>query len=88
MNDTNKKYYKSVYDKVHASDDLKERVFRMRGNHLEENQMGTGQKKGKKSYRRVWRAAAAAVVLAVVVPSCVCGNKALGNWRFHFKHKQ
>lgn len=72
MNDTNKKYYKRVYGKVHASDELRERVFSMRGNHLEKNQMeGTGQKKEKKSCRRAWRAAAAAVVLAVVVPSGV-----------------
>lgn len=69
MNDTNKKYYKRVYDEVYASEDLKERVLRMKGNNLEENQAGGArQKKRKNAYRRVWRAVAATVALAVAVP--------------------
>lgn len=69
MNDTNKKYYKRVYDEVYASEDLRERVLSMKGNHLEENQAGGArQKKRKSAYRRVWRAAAATVALAVAVP--------------------
>ena len=31
MNNTNKEYYKRVYDKVHASEELKERLMDMRG---------------------------------------------------------
>lgn len=72
MNDTNKKYYKRVYDKVYASEDLKERVLSMKENNIEENQAGRArQKKRKNAYRRVWRAAAATVALAVAVPAGV-----------------
>lgn len=65
MNNTNKEYYKRVYDKVHASEELKERLMDMRG----ENKMIKTE--GKKRSRVVWKAAAAAVALAVTVPTGV-----------------
>ncbi len=82
MNDTNKKYYKRVYDEVYASEDLRERVLRMKGNNLGENQAGGArQKKRKNAYRRVWRVAAATVALAVAVPLGVyAANAATRHW--------
>jgi len=72
MNNTNKKYYKRVYDKVHASDGLRERVLNMGDSHLEKDYTeGAGQRKRKKSYCRAWRVAAAVAVLAMVVPTSV-----------------
>lgn len=65
MNNTNKEYYKRVYDKVHASEDLKERLMDMRG----DNKMMKTE--GKKRNRVVWKAAAAAIALAVTVPTGV-----------------
>lgn len=72
MNDANKKYYKEVYNKVYASDDLRERVLNMKENNLQENQIqGVERKKDRKHYSRVWKAAAAIAVLAVTIPSVV-----------------
>lgn len=65
MNNTNKEYYKRVYDKVHASEELKERLMDMRG----ENKMIRTE--GKKRNHVAWKAAAAAVVLAVTIPTGV-----------------
>ncbi len=62
MNNTNREYYKRVYDKVHASEDLKERLMDMRGENRTER---------KKRNRVVWKAAAAAIALAVTVPTGV-----------------
>lgn len=72
MNNTNKKYYKHVYDKVCASDDLKERILNMRENNLEKNQMLEAErKKDRKYYRRAWRVVATVAALAVAIPSVV-----------------
>jgi len=72
MNNTNKKYYKHVYDKVCASDDLKERILNMREDNLEKNQMFEAErKKDRKYYRRAWRVVAAVAALAVAIPSVV-----------------
>lgn len=65
MNNANKEYYKRVYDKVHASEELKERLMDMRG---ENNRI---KAEGKKRNRVVWKAAAAAAALAVTVPTGV-----------------
>ena len=72
MNNVNKKYYKHVYDKVRASDDLKERILNMGEDHLEKNQMPEAeQKRDRKNYRRAWRVVAAVAALAAAIPSVV-----------------
>lgn len=72
MNNTNKKYYKHVYDKVYASEDLKERILNMRENNLEKNQRFEAErKKDRKYYRRAWRVVAAVAALAVAIPPVV-----------------
>lgn len=63
MSNTNKDYYKRVYNKVNASDELKERLTDMRGKY---------DREGKKKGRMTWKAAAvAAAALVVVVPTGV-----------------
>lgn len=70
MNNTNKKYYKHVYDKVCASDDLKERILNMGKNDLEKNQMlEEERRKDRKYYRSAWRGVAAVAALAIAIPS-------------------
>lgn len=65
MNNANKEYYKRVYGKVHASEELKERLMDMRE---EDNRI---KAKRNKRNRVVWKAAAAAIALVVTVPTGV-----------------
>ena len=62
MSNTNRDYYKRVYNKVNASDELKERLMDMRGKR---------DREGKKKGRMTWKAAVAAAALVVVVPAGV-----------------
>lgn len=61
MNNTNKDYYKRVYGKVYASDELKERLMNMK----------KSETKIRRNHRVAWKAAVAAAVVAVALPTGV-----------------
>lgn len=81
MNERNRKYYKHAYDKIYASGDLEERILNRKEENPAENR--------RKSYHKMCRAAVAAVVLTVVVPSGVYAaahHWGVGNFFAHINH--
>lgn len=72
MSDTNRDYYKRMYDKIHASEELQERLINMKKNNVTQYQFGQETKQEqKKAVRPAWKVAAAAVALSVIIPTGV-----------------
>lgn len=59
MNNTNKDYYKRVYGKVYASDELKERLMDMK----------KSETRNRKNHRMAWKAAVAVAAVVVALPT-------------------
>lgn len=72
MNDTNRDYYKRMYDKIHASEELQERLINMKKNNVTEYQLAqNGKQAKKKAGSSAWKVAAAVVALSVIIPTGV-----------------